>query len=100
MSTTLFAMMAIVEETKASPRLRTLMVSRQHQEPLRSFYAMGVAVSILLEHFALKAALKPREEHWDTQFFPELTTVITHEGPIHQRTTLLTINIMMPELHL
>ncbi|CZY37147.1 Uncharacterised protein [Klebsiella pneumoniae] len=76
------------------------MVSRQHQKPLRRLYTMGVAIGIVFEHFALKAALKPREVHWDTQFFPELTTVITHEGPIHQRTAFLTINIMVPELHL
>jgi len=41
---------------------------------------MGVAIGIVFEHFALKTALKPREVHWDTQFFPELTTVITHEA--------------------
>lgn len=70
----------MLRETKARTRLRALMVSRQHQKPLRRLYTMGVAIGIVFEHFALKAALKPREVHWDTQFFPELTTVITHEA--------------------
>lgn len=50
----------MLRETKARTVLRALMVSRQHQKPLRRLYTMGVAIGIVFEHFALKAALKPR----------------------------------------
>ncbi len=43
MSTTLFAVTGTAGETEGVAKLGAIVVSRQHQKPIRRFYAMGVA---------------------------------------------------------
>ncbi len=71
MSTTLFGVMAIAEGNEgAYQSLERLWSLGSTRSPSGVSTRWGVAIGIVFEHFALKAALKPREVHWDTQFFP------------------------------